>query len=102
MNVLNKVIQPGVYKLPQNQIIGPQPKNTEKQSHFQIVGPLSEILVALMPRKLVKRSLIPTLPNMTEIGEGVEELIDDVALGNVDELVNFLRPDMLRVSLVIL
>ena len=39
---------------------------------------------------------------MTEIGEGVEELIDDVALGNVDELGVFLRPDFLRVSLVIL
>ena len=50
----------------------------------------------------LKRSLIPTLPNVTEIREGVEELIDDVALGNMDELVDFLRPDILRVSLVIL
>ena len=45
---------------------------------------------------------MPTLSDMTGIREGEEELIDDVALGNVDELVNFLRPDMLRVSFGIL
>ena len=50
----------------------------------------------------LKRSLVPTLSDMTGIREGVEELIDDVALGNMDELVDFLRPDILRVSLVIL
>ena len=50
----------------------------------------------------LKRSLVPTLSDMTGIREGEEELIDVVALGNVDELVDFLRPDILRVSLVIL
>ena len=45
---------------------------------------------------------MPTLSDMTGIREGEEELIDVVALGNVDELVDFLRPDILRVSLVIL
>ena len=50
----------------------------------------------------MKRSLVPTLSDMTGIREGEEELIDVVALGNVDELVDFLRPDILRVSLVIL
>ena len=44
-----------VYKVPQNLIIGPLPK--KKQSHFHIVGPLSEILLALMPRKL---ALLPS------------------------------------------
>ena len=50
----------------------------------------------------LKRSLVPTLSDMTGIREGEEELINVVALGNVDELVDFLRPDILRVSLVIL
>ena len=50
----------------------------------------------------MKRSLVPTLPDMTGIGEGGEDLIGVVALGNVDELEDFLRPDILRVSLVIL
>ena len=43
-----------------------------------------------------------TLPDLTGIGEGDEDLNDVAALGNVDELVNFFRPDVLRVSLVIL
>ena len=43
-----------------------------------------------------------TLPYLTGIGEGDEDLNDVAALGNVDDLANFLRPDMLRVSLVIL
>ena len=45
---------------------------------------------------------MPTLPDMTRIGEGGEDLIGVAALGNVDELVDFLRPDIFRVSLVIL
>ena len=45
-----QLVYTGVYKVPQNLIIGPLPKKT-KQSQFHIVGPLSEILVALMPRK---------------------------------------------------
>ena len=45
---------------------------------------------------------MPTLPDLTGIGEGGEDLNGVVALGNVDKLVNFLRPDMLRVSLEIL
>ena len=45
---------------------------------------------------------MPTLPDLTGIGEGGEDLNSVAALGNVDELLNFLRPDMLRVSLVIL
>ena len=43
-----------------------------------------------------------TLPDVTGIREGGEDLIGVAALGNVDELVDFLRPDILRVSLVIL
>ncbi len=47
----------------------------------------------------LKRSPVPTLPEVTEIGEGVKELNDDVILGDVDGLGIFLRPDFLRVSL---
>ena len=36
---------------------------------------------------------------MTKISEGVEELIDDVTLGNAVGLKNFLRPESVRVSL---
>ena len=43
-----------------------------------------------------------TLLDLTGIAEGGEDLNDIVALGNVDDLTNFLSPDMLRVSLVIL
>ena len=43
-----------------------------------------------------------TLLDLTGIEEGGEDLNDIVALGNVDDLANFLSPDMLRVSLVIL
>ena len=43
-----------------------------------------------------------TLLDLTGIEEGGEDLNDVVALGKVDDLANFLSPDMLRVSLVIL
>ena len=36
---------------------------------------------------------------MTKISEDVEELIDDVTLGDVVGLKNFLRPEYVRVSL---
>ena len=36
---------------------------------------------------------------MTKISEGVEELIDNVTLGNVVGLKIFLRPESFRVSL---
>ena len=45
---------------------------------------------------------MPTLPDLTGIGEGGKDLNGVAALGNVDELEDFLRPDILRVSLVIL
>ena len=48
----------------------------------------------------LKRSPVPVLPEVTEIREDVEELIDDVTLGDVDGLEIFLRPGLLRVSLV--
>ena len=48
----------------------------------------------------MKRSPVPVLPEVTEIREDMEELIDDVTLGDVDGLGIFLRPDFLRVSLV--
>ena len=43
-----------------------------------------------------------TLLDVTGIEEGGEDLNDVLALGNVDDLANFLNPEMLRVSLVIL
>ena len=49
--------------------------------------------------ELIERSPILTLPDMTKISEGVEELIDNVTLGNVVGLKNFLRPESVRVSL---
>ena len=51
---------------------------------------------------VLKRSLVATLLDLTGIEEGGEDLNVVVALGNVDDLANFLSPDMLRVSLVIL
>ena len=46
----------------------------------------------------LKRSPVPVLPEVTEIREDVEELIDDVTLGDVDGLEVFLRPESFRVS----
>ena len=43
-----------------------------------------------------------TLLDLTGIEVGGEDLNDVAALGNVDDLANFLSPDMLRVSFVIL
>ena len=57
-------------------------------------------LAGLVP--CLKRSLVATLLDLTGIVEGGEDLNDVAALGNVDDLANFLSPDMLRVSLVIL
>ena len=50
----------------------------------------------------MKRSPVATLPDVTGIEEDGEDLIDVLALGDVDDLANFLNPEMLRVSLVIL
>ena len=43
-----------------------------------------------------------TLLDVTNNDEGGEDLIDDLALGSVDDLANFLNPENLRVSLEIL
>ena len=50
----------------------------------------------------MKRSQVATLLDLTGIGAGGEDLDVVVALGIVNDFVNFLRPDMLRVSFGIL
>ena len=50
----------------------------------------------------MKRSQVATLLDLTGIVAGGEDLNVVVALGKVNDFVNFLRPDMLRVSFGVL